>query len=43
LPSLGGHLLGTPSGAAELMGTKVASMRAAIRIRRAFFTVELLF
>lgn len=42
-PPVGGHVLGFPSGAAKLTGAKAASISAASRIRRAFFTVELLF
>jgi len=42
-PPVGGQVLGFPSGAAKLTGAKAASISAASRIRRAFFTVELLF
>ena len=41
-PPVGGQVLGFPSGAAKLTGAKAASISAASRIRRAFFTVELL-
>jgi len=42
-PPVGGQVLGFPSGTAKLTGAKAASISAASRIRRAFFTVELLF